>query len=111
MEKLSTSAPVGDFQRSQRPPKTNGSPPRLRMYIGCLPPAVFCHSKKPSAKTRHRRFLNEVRKLGFVATVSPRAFMRLLPIFASFAQNGINPHLNCLSVRWPSSDSTITHAV
>src|SRR3990172_6086593 len=54
--------------------------------MGCRCPFGPAHSKKPSAGTAHRLFLNASLKAGRFSNVSARALICLEPIFGSFAQ-------------------------
>jgi hypothetical protein len=87
-EKVSRSASAAlSCQRSHKPAKPYGSPDFKAMANGCLVLAlIFCHSRKASAGTGHRLFLNASRKEDAVATVLALALMVEIPIFGSFAQ-------------------------
>ena len=89
-----TLEPSGEFQLSHNPAKAKGWRDFRWMYIGVLVllPGVCFHSKKPSARIRHRRRRKAVRNDGFSASVSPRALIIRLPIDGSLAQDGISPH-------------------
>src|SRR5882724_5830917 len=81
------------------------------MNKGIFVAPCFCHSKKPSATTRHRRLLNASLKAGLTVSVSARALMCLLAIFGSVAQKGTRPHRMATSCFTPLFKTTATLSV
>jgi hypothetical protein len=71
---------AGSFHPSHNPANTNGESSFILIEYGILPPGTFFHSKKPSAGTRHRRFISACRHEGAVSMVSALALMVLYAI-------------------------------
>lgn len=105
-----TSDPSGDCQRSHNPARAKGFPDFSRMKCGILLllPGWACHSKKPSAKIRQRRYLYAERKEGFSASVSARALIIREPMDGSLAQEGISPQTKKSALSEPSLGRTST---
>ena len=68
-----------------------GSPNFSTTLIGCLVPLAGHQAQNPSARTRHRRQANAVRKPGLSARVSAQALTIRLPTDNPLAQEGTSP--------------------
>ena len=78
------------------------SVPAAALPEGCLPAAVFFHSKKLSTGTRQRRCRNASRNAGLVSMPSALALMFANPTLMSLAQNGTRPQRMTSRLRWRS---------